>query len=168
MDSASPGVNRKYPRSSSRSCFSAHRVRMIPVTECDADRSSRWPSSWAMARPSGSAKFVGPKPARFWMAVGSRTGAVAPRFRWECLTIRTVTWFPAPATSHVACGFPALRAPAHFTPRLWDLSDRSNYRDRLPPAHSVLREESQRAVQPFPAAGLTWLRKPLKSRKSPL
>ena len=34
---------------------------------------------------------------------------------WECLTIRTVNGFPAPATSHVACGFPALRAPAHFT-----------------------------------------------------
>ena len=26
--------------------------------------------------------------------------------------------FPAPATSHVACGFPALRAPAHFTSRV--------------------------------------------------
>ena len=57
--------------------------------------------------------------------VGSRTGAVfrrsglsiSPRFRWECLTIRTVNRIPAPATSHVACGFPALRAPAHFTPR---------------------------------------------------
>jgi hypothetical protein len=44
--------------------------------------------------------------------------SVAPRFRWECLTIRTVSWFPAPATSHVASGFPALRAPAHFTSRL--------------------------------------------------
>ena len=43
--------------------------------------------------------------------------AVAPRFRWECLTNRTVNWFPAPATSHVACGFPALRAPAPFTSR---------------------------------------------------
>ena len=41
----------------------------------------------------------------------------APRFRWECLTNRTVNWFPAPATSHVAGGFPALRAPAHFTLR---------------------------------------------------
>ena len=44
--------------------------------------------------------------------------SVAPRFRWECLTIRTVNWFPAPATSHVASGFPALRAPAHFTSRV--------------------------------------------------
>src|SRR5947199_8083795 len=26
--------------------------------------------------------------------------------------------FPAPATSHVACGFPALRAPAHFMARV--------------------------------------------------
>jgi hypothetical protein len=26
--------------------------------------------------------------------------------------------FPAPSTSHTACGFPALRAPICFTPRL--------------------------------------------------
>jgi hypothetical protein len=57
--------------------------------------------------------------------------SVAPRFRWECLTIRTVSWFPAPATSHVASGFPALRAPAHFAQGLWDLSHRSECRDRL-------------------------------------
>jgi len=44
--------------------------------------------------------------------------SIAPRFRWECLTNRTVSRFPAPATSHVACGFPALRAPAHFASRL--------------------------------------------------
>ena len=43
---------------------------------------------------------------------------VAPRFRWECLSIRTVSRFPAPATSHVACGFPALRAPVYFTSRV--------------------------------------------------
>ena len=58
--------------------------------------------------------------------VGSRTGAVprrpglsvAPRFLWECLTSQTVGPFPAPATSHAACGFPALRAPAHFASRV--------------------------------------------------
>ena len=37
--------------------------------------------------------------------------------------------FPAPATSHVACGFPALRVPAHFTTRVmgpigWERSPR--------------------------------------------
>jgi hypothetical protein len=52
-------------------------------------------------------------------AFAGRT-SVAPRFRWECLTNRTVNWFPAPATSHGACGFPALRAPAHFTSGLSD------------------------------------------------
>ena len=48
--------------------------------------------------------------------VGSRAGAVlrrrglsvSPRFLWECLTSRTVSPFPAPATSHAACGFPAV------------------------------------------------------------
>src|SRR5713101_5779780 len=57
--------------------------------------------------------------------VGSRTGAmlrrcslaVAPRFLWECLTSQTVSWFPAPATSNVACGFPALRSPVGFKSR---------------------------------------------------
>src|SRR5262249_27404345 len=44
--------------------------------------------------------------------------SVTPRFRWECLTIRTVSWFPAPATSHVASRFPALRAPAQFPARV--------------------------------------------------
>ena len=55
--------------------------------------------------------------------VGSRTGAtlrrsglsVAPRFLWECLTIRTVSWFPIPAASNGACGSPALRSPVVFT-----------------------------------------------------
>jgi len=48
-----------------------------------------------------------------------RTGlSVSPRFLWECLTSHSVSSFPAPATSHAACGFPALRAPAHFSPRV--------------------------------------------------
>src|ERR1039457_5344251 len=46
----------------------------------------------------------------------SRTGAVfrrsslavAPRFLWECLNSQTMSPFPAPATSHPACRFPAL------------------------------------------------------------
>jgi len=53
-----------------------------------------------------------------WRPLFLRFGlSVAPRFRWECLTIRTVNGFPAPATSHVASGFPALRAPAQFALR---------------------------------------------------
>jgi hypothetical protein len=59
------------------------------------------------------------------LSVGSRTGAVfrrsglaiAPRFLWECLNSQTVNPFPAPATSHPACGFPALGAPVCFVPR---------------------------------------------------
>ena len=52
------------------------------------------------------------------LLVGSRNGAwlrrydlsVAPRFLWECLTNRTVSWFPSPAASNEACRFPALRS----------------------------------------------------------
>jgi hypothetical protein len=57
--------------------------------------------------------------------VGSRNGAIlrrsglsgAPRFLWECLTNRTVSWVPSPATSNGACRFPALRSPARFARR---------------------------------------------------
>ena len=34
------------------------------------------------------------------------------------LTSGTVNRFPDPATSNVACGFPALRSPVNFTPKL--------------------------------------------------
>jgi hypothetical protein len=40
--------------------------------------------------------------------------SVAPRFLWECLTSRTVSRFPAPATSNPACPFRALGFPACF------------------------------------------------------
>jgi hypothetical protein len=40
---------------------------------------------------------------------------IAPRFRWECLSIRTVNWFPAPATSNPSCRFPAMGLPACFS-----------------------------------------------------
>ena len=73
--------------------------------------------------PSAHINRVGVRVVSF---VGSRTGAmlrrfslaVAPRFLWECLTSQTVSWFPAPATSNVACGFPALRSPVGFTSRV--------------------------------------------------
>jgi hypothetical protein len=58
--------------------------------------------------------------------VGSRADAmllrsdlsVAPRFLWECLTNRIVSWVSAPAASNVACGFPALRSPVCFSSRV--------------------------------------------------
>jgi hypothetical protein len=62
--------------------------------------------------------------------VGARTGAafrrsglsVALRFLWECLNSRTVNPFPALATSHPACGFPALGAPVCLMPRvMWPI-----------------------------------------------
>src|ERR1019366_7368016 len=57
------------------------------------------------------------------LLVGSRTGAalrrfslaVAPRFLWECLISRTVSWFPAPAASNPSCRFPAMGLPVCFT-----------------------------------------------------
>jgi hypothetical protein len=59
------------------------------------------------------------------LSVGSRTDAtllrfdlsVAPRFLWECLTNRIVSWFSAPAASNRACPFRALGFPACFLSR---------------------------------------------------
>ena len=59
-------------------------------------------------------------------SVGSKADAmrlrsdlsVAPRFLWECLTNRIVSWVSAPAASNVACGFPALRSPVCFSSRV--------------------------------------------------
>src|SRR5215470_7757457 len=58
--------------------------------------------------------------------VGSSAGAVirrkllvcVRRFRLRARLGVSVIPFPAAATSHAACGFPALRAPAHFTSRV--------------------------------------------------
>jgi hypothetical protein len=60
------------------------------------------------------------------LKVGSRTDArllrfdlsVAPRFLWECLTNRIVSWFSAPAASNRACPFRALGLPVCFLSRL--------------------------------------------------
>jgi hypothetical protein len=59
-------------------------------------------------------------------SVGSRTGAVlrridlsvAPRFVWECLTNRSVSLSPVPATSNPACEFLALGFPVYFLSRV--------------------------------------------------
>jgi hypothetical protein len=58
--------------------------------------------------------------------VGSRASAilrrfrlsVAPRFLWECLISRTVSWVPAPATSNPSCRFPAMGLPVCFRLRV--------------------------------------------------
>jgi len=72
---------------------------------------------------SGRFTFPGHSP------VGSRTGAVfrrsglavAPRFLWECLSSQTVNPPRAPATSHPACGFPALGAPVCLARVMWSI-----------------------------------------------
>ena len=39
-------------------------------------------------------------------------------FVCECHNISTMPTFPVPATSNAACGFPALRSPVCFAPRV--------------------------------------------------
>jgi hypothetical protein len=68
--------------------------------------------------------IVQPETVIGWL-VGSRTGAVARRIALGCIRgfpLRarvgiSVTPFPAPASSNAACGFTALRFPAHFASR---------------------------------------------------
>jgi hypothetical protein len=65
----------------------------------------------------------------FHPLVGSKTGAmlrrfslaVSPRFLWECLSSQTVSWFPAPASSNPAGGFPALGFPVCFVSQVMRL-----------------------------------------------
>jgi hypothetical protein len=62
--------------------------------------------------------------------VGSRASAillrfrlaVAPRFLWECLISRTVSWVPVPAPSNPSCRFPAMGLPVCFRLRVMGLS----------------------------------------------
>jgi hypothetical protein len=68
--------------------------------------------------------------------------------------------FPVPSTSHVACGFPALRAPICFTQSLWDLSCWGDFRPVA--SHSIGVERPSSVVQPppipsFPAEALSFL-----------
>ena len=89
---------------------------------------------WGMCQPGRSR--TGALPRRFGLPV-------APRFRWECLTIRTVSGFPAPATSHVASGFPAVRAPAQFTSRVM----RPIRPERLPSSTAHRKPDTPRRVR---------------------
>jgi hypothetical protein len=77
----------------------------------------------------GGVETCMPKPVanhRHVYLVGSSTGAVirrkllvcVRRFHLRARLEASVIPFPAPATSHAACGFPALRAPALFTSRV--------------------------------------------------
>lgn len=76
---------------------------------------------------------------------------------------RAVTPFPAPATLHVACGFPPLRASAHFTSRVM----KPIRLERLPrPIVDTLRCTPRRVpvfrtafpAPPLPAEALTFAR----------
>jgi hypothetical protein len=55
-----------------------------------------------------------------WRAgLGRSLGSPLSRpFVCECPTISTMPRFPVTSTSHATCGFPALRAPICFTPKL--------------------------------------------------
>jgi hypothetical protein len=93
------------------------------------------------------------------LSVGSRTDAkllssdlsVAPRFLWECLTNRIVSWFSAPAASNRACPFRALGFLACFLSRfmrpigLERLSVVARTQDRL-----LARDDHDTAVSPSP------------------
>ena len=93
--------------------------------------------SWKRASGgSRQPKIMTRKIGEHW-PVGSRTGAVfrrsglavSPRFLWECLSSQTVNPFPAPATSHPACGFPALGAPVCLCQGLWGYLTRRAHRN---------------------------------------
>src|SRR5215813_5871278 len=71
--------------------------------------------------------------------------SITPHFRWKCLTVRAVNRIPAPATSHVACGFPALRAPVHFTSKFM----RPIRPERLPSSTADTKRGTPKKVRSF-------------------
>lgn len=91
--------------------------------------------------------------------VESRRGAVGHGLRfpsppsgrvedWRAGRPRDHATFPAPSTSHAACGFPALRAPICFTSRLMGLSCWGRFRRVA--SHLIAVEQLQSVVQPRP------------------
>ena len=77
--------------------------------------------------PPPSRPRIAPAFDLFQILVGSSAGAVDLGKGSSCCrrlspsagaSVLTMSPFPAPASSHAACGFPALRAPAHFASRV--------------------------------------------------
>jgi hypothetical protein len=62
-----------------------------------------------------------------WRGIPKVRPSLLLPFPLECLNIPTVNPIPAPATSHPACGFPALGAPVCFMSRVM----RPNGQERL-------------------------------------
>src|SRR5262249_35592970 len=90
---------------------------------------ARWFRRWHVLYPGFPCVAQGRTPCSVSTSrssVGSRAGAVlrrqglsvAHRFLWECLTSPAVNPSPDPSTSHGAGGFPALRSPVRFVPRV--------------------------------------------------
>ena len=110
-----PPVARAPPDDSPRPAGLSYRFAFLPCL-VDASRARRWAvrlraaaSDAFFARADRSAAVIVSKlrlPVRVedWCrcSVGPAL-SVAPRFRWECLTIRTVSWFPAPDTRFDSC-----------------------------------------------------------------
>ena len=78
--------------------------------------------------------------------------SVSPRFLWECLTSRTGSPSPAPATSHAACGFPALLHT--FREGLCDLSSGGVFRRIYEISNSVCEQSDSRVHPSLPAETL--------------
>ena len=76
--------------------------------------------------------------------------SVSPRFLWECLTSRTVSPFPAPATSHAASAFPHYALLHTSREGLCDLSSRGVFRRIYEISNSVICEQSDSRVHPSP------------------
>ena len=94
------------------------------------------------------------------MTVGSAY-PLAPGFLWERRTSRTIVPFPVAASLNGACGFPALRFPGDFAPRVM-MTIRLGVLSGLGPSHAIVGVDAERVVQlvptpPFPAEALAFL-----------
>src|SRR6266513_582423 len=116
-------------------------------------------SGKAMARTGLRMMPTFPSPP---LKVGSRTDAkllrsdlsVAPRFLWECLTNRIVSWFSVPAASNRACPFRALGFLLASCQGLCDLSGWSDFPLWLVVSCSIAIEEPEHVLEPLPTPSL--------------
>jgi hypothetical protein len=84
-----------------------------------------------------------------WRSTCRFGSSVSPCFLWECLNLQTMSLSPAPSSSHAACGFPALRAPAHFTSRVMGPIVPELLSSLAKPLYSVVVKQTEFLVQPL-------------------
>ena len=115
-------------------------MKSIAASACSAP-------SFSLSRPRIS--YCGRRGSRAGVVPVGLAHLLSPRFLWECLNRQPLGLSPAPASSHAACGFPALRGPAHFASRVMVPIVPELLSSLAIPLYSVVVEQTEFLVQPL-------------------